>query len=179
LKRMPELEYGVSATTRRPRPGEEDGRNYFFLTDEEFDDWVREGRFVEWSDVYGARYGTPREPMESLLRSGVDVVVEKDVRGASILMERYADASFVFVVPPSMAELRRRIASRAAEPPEAARRRLERTRPELEQADRYDYVVVNDDLSRTVDRLEAIITAERCRAFRQEHIIELLCAEEE
>lgn len=165
---VPDLEYGVSATTRPPRPGERDGVDYHFLTREEFLRRVDAGDFVEWADVYGHLYGTPRQPMESLVAAGRVVIVEKDVQGARTLMERYPDAVFVFVLPPSLDELERRIVRRGTEPPEVRARRLESAREELAYVDRYDYCIVNEDGNprSAAERLRCIITAERCRVRR-------------
>lgn len=165
---LPDVVYGVSATTRPPRPGERDGVDYHFLSREEFLRRVEAGEFVEWADVYGHLYGTPREPMESLVAAGRVVVVEKDVQGARTLMERYPDAVFVFVLPPSLEALQQRIDRRGTESPESRARRLESARAELTFVERYDYCIVNEDGNprSAAERLRCIITAERCRVRR-------------
>lgn len=165
---MPDVVYGVSATTRPPRPGERDGVDYYFLTRDEFLRRVERGEFVEWAEVYGHLYGTPREPMESLVAAGRTVIVEKDVQGARTLMETYRDAVFVFVLPPSLEELARRIQRRGTEPPEAREQRLRSAREELAHVERYDYCVVNEDGDprSAAERLRCIILAERCRVRR-------------
>jgi len=165
-RRLPGLRYGVSVTTRQPRPGEQDGVHYEFVDQETFERRVRAGEFLEWADVYGNRYGTPRQPMEDWLRQGIDVIVEKDVQGARTLMELLPDAVFVFILPPSLAELRRRITRRGTESPEARQQRLRSAREELHAVDRYDYCIINDDVERAADLLCAVICAEKQRVER-------------
>src|SRR5690606_38848509 len=123
-KLEPDLIYGVSVTTRPPRPGERDGQHYFFTDEEDFRARAARGELVEWSEVYGHLYGTPREPMETYIREGRDVIVEKDVQGARKIMALYPKAVTIFILPPSLEELRRRIESRGTESPEAQRQRL-------------------------------------------------------
>jgi len=166
LRRRPDLVYCVSATTRPPRPGEVDGVHYFFLDPAEFRAGLEAGRFVEWAEVYGHLYGTPGEPMNSLLGAGKDVIVEKDVQGAAVLMGRYPEAVFVFTAPPTLAELRRRVTDRGTDFPEAVARRMALAAKEMQQARRYDYTIVNDSLSDAKNELEAIIVAEKCRTWR-------------
>ncbi len=165
------LVYAVSCTTRSPRPGEQEGKHYHFLSEEEFDRLVRGGELVEWAEVYGNYYGTPREPMESLLAAGTDVIVEKDPQGAMTLQERYPDAVYVFILPPSLEELRNRIQQRGTESSTARAQRLASANNEMGFAQQYDYLVVNDDVDEAAHRLRAIITAEKCRVCRSEHIL--------
>ncbi|HEX6989642.1 MAG TPA: guanylate kinase [Bacillota bacterium] len=165
-RRMPDLRYGVSVTTRRARPGEEHGVHYEFVDEATFERKVQQGEFLEWADVYGNRYGTPRQPMEDWLRQGIDVIVEKDVQGARALMDLLPDAVYVFILPPSLEELRRRMIQRGTESPEARRQRLRSAREELLAVDRYDYCIVNDDVERAADRLCAVIQAEKLRVRR-------------
>ncbi len=167
LERRPDIRYGVSATTRPRRPGEVDGVSYLFLSREEFRSRVERGEFAEWAEVYGNFYGTPRQPMESWLAEGHDVIVEKDIQGALALKKVYPGAVYVFILPPSFEVLRQRLGQRGTETPEAQARRLACASEELSYVDRYDYAVVNDDLDAAVDRLAAILVAERCRVGRQ------------
>jgi len=171
-ERLPHLRYAVSVTTRPMRPGEIDGINYHFVTPEEFHARVEAGYFVEWAKVYGNYYGTPREPMETWLREGHDVICEKDVQGALKLMDIYPEAVYIFTMPPSLEELRRRIERRGTESPEARAQRLASADCEMACVDRYDYVVVNDDLERAVDDIIAIIRAEKLRSCRQRHLVD-------
>jgi guanylate kinase len=165
------LVYGVSCTTREPRPGEQPGEHYFFLSEEEFHRRIEEGELVEWAEVYGNYYGTPREPMESLLAEGTDVIVEKDTQGATTLMEEYPDAVYVFILPPSLDELQNRIEKRGTECEAVQETRLASAQEELAYLKCYDYVVVNDDIERAASCLGAIITAEKCRVSRCQHDI--------
>lgn len=165
-RRLPELRYGVSVTTRKPRPGERHGIDYEFIDEETFRRRVEEGHFIEWAKVYDNLYGTPREPMETWLAQGHDVIVEKDIQGAQVLMEAYPDATFVFILPPSLEELRRRITNRGTESPEARQQRLRSAREELAVVDLYDYCVINDDVEEAAERLWAIIIAEKSRVQR-------------
>ncbi|HEY8448929.1 MAG TPA: guanylate kinase [Bacillota bacterium] len=165
-KRMPELRYGVSVTTRPPRPGERDGTDYRFVDEASFHQLVAAGALVEWACVYDHYYGTPREPMESWLEQGIDVIVEKDIQGAKTLMERYPDAVFIFILPPSLEELRRRMLRRGTESPAARNQRLRSAREELTAVDDYDYCVVNENVDEAARCVQAIITAEKCRVER-------------
>ncbi|MCL6449826.1 MAG: guanylate kinase [Acetobacteraceae bacterium] len=166
LSRCPGLQYAVSATTRPPRPGEKEGEHYFFLSPAEFQRWLEARRFVEWARVYGHLYGSPRQPMESLLERGVDVVVEKDVQGAATLMRFYPEAAFVFVAPPSLAVQEDRIRSRGTDSPASTACRLDAASREWGQAWRFDYLVVNDDLDRAVGEVLAVLRAEKRRVWR-------------
>lgn len=163
----PEIRYGVSVTTRPKRAGELDGVNYHFVAREDFERLVANGEFIEWAEVYGHLYGTPRQPMEGWLDAGHDTIVEKDIQGALALKERYPDAVYVFILPPSLEELRNRIVLRGTESSEARQQRLASASDELGYVDRYDYAIVNDDLAEAARRLEAIIVAEKCRVRRQ------------
>lgn len=165
-RRRPDLLYGVSVTSRAPRPGEKEGRHYYFTDRENFQEMIASGQLVEWAEVYGNLYGTPREPMETWLRQGRDVIIEKDVQGARTLMERYPDAIYVFILPPSLQELRHRIEGRGTEAPEVVQQRLRSATDELSRVDNYDYVIVNDDVAAATDKLWAILTAERARVKR-------------
>lgn len=166
LDEFKDMTYCVSATTRPKRPGEREGIDYIFLTPEEFQRKIGDGEFVEWANVYGNYYGTPREPMISLLRSGIDVIVEKDVQGANALMKLFPEGVYVFVAPPNLEELRSRITGRGTDQPGDIETRLDTARHELRQMARYDYLVVNDDLDEAARKLEAIIVAERCKPDR-------------
>ncbi|EKP93743.1 MULTISPECIES: guanylate kinase [Thermaerobacter] len=171
-KRLPGLVYAVSVTTRPRRPHEVDGVDYHFVSPEEFQRRVEAGELVEWARVYGNYYGTPREPMETWLREGRDVICEKDVQGALKLMDIYPDAVYIFAMPPSLEELERRLERRGTESEEARRQRLASADFEMACVDRYDYVVVNDDPDRAADDIVAIIRAEKLRARRRRHLVE-------
>jgi guanylate kinase len=154
----PEVWVSVSATTRAPRPGEVDGVHYRFVSDDEFDDMIAAGKFLEWAVVHGThRYGTLRAPVEEHLAARVPSILEIDLQGARQVKETMPDALFVFVAPPSWEELERRLVGRGTEGPEERARRLETARDELAAASEFDLIVVNDELERAVDELEGIV----------------------
>ncbi|MDE2039234.1 MAG: guanylate kinase [Elusimicrobia bacterium] len=166
LARRAELRCSVSATTRRPRPGEREGKHYFFLDAAEFKRRIARGEFLEWALVHDHYYGTPRRFIESAVGGGADVLLAIDVQGAAAIRRKRGDSVLIFVVPPSLRTLRRRIAARRA-PDDDVAKRLADSRQELEAAKSYDYLVVNDDLDRAVREIDCIITAERLRVERQ------------
>jgi guanylate kinase len=161
LEREPTLTWSVSATTRDPRPGEVDGVDYHFLDRAEFERLRDEGGFLEWFEVYGQLKGTPRAPVEATLAAGGDVLMEIDVQGAMAVRARVPDALLVFVRAPSREVQRARIAARGADDPEQIARRVAEADAEEQLADRFDAVVVNDDLDRAVGEVAAILDARR------------------
>lgn len=167
LDRSPGVRFSVSMTTRPPRPGERDGVEYFFVSREEFERRVKAGELLEWAQVYGNFYGTPRAPVEAALASGQDVILDIDIVGANTVRRHYPDALSVFVIPPSMKELEVRMRRRASETEEAVRRRLAEAPRWIAHGLEYDYVLVNDRLDKVVSQLAAIITAEKCRVSRR------------
>lgn len=162
----PDLIYGVSVTTRRPRPGEVDGQHYYFRSQQQFQALIDAGELVEWSEVYGNFYGTPRQPMENLIADGQDVIVEKDVQGARKLLARYPAAVSIFILPPSLRELRRRIEGRGTESTAARRQRLRSANEELAWVKNYQYCIVNERVEQAARQVAAIIEAERRRVQR-------------
>ncbi|HYU93272.1 MAG TPA: guanylate kinase [Actinomycetota bacterium] len=161
LERHPELHLSVSVTTRPPRPGERDGIDYRFVSDEEFDRMVAGGELLEWAHVVGHRSGTPAGPVEEALATGRDVVLEIDVQGARQVRERAPDAVLIFLAPPSLEELERRLRSRGTEDEARLALRLATARAEMAQQPRFDHVVVNDRLDQATAQVEAIIQASR------------------
>jgi guanylate kinase len=162
VSRDPEgLSLSVSVTTRAPRPGEVDGVDYFFVDDDAFDRMIRAGELLEWAEIVGHRSGTPRGFVEDRLAAGRDVVLEIDVVGASQVRERVPGSVLIFVDPPSMEELERRLRGRGTETEERIRLRLETADWELEQRGWFDHVIVNDDLERASSQVAAIIDASR------------------
>lgn len=160
LDRHPDWRFSISATTRPMRPHEEEGVDYYFLTDNEFGDCVHAGGMVEWEAIFGKRYGTLRREVERLLRdSEVNAVLfDVDVKGALSIREAFPDdAILVFVAPPSIGELERRLRGRMTESEESIRRRVERAVMELEMQDRFDIIVVNDELDRAVDAVDRLL----------------------
>lgn len=163
LKEVPSIKYSVSATTRAPREGEKDGVNYFFLSIDDFQRMIKEDAFLEYANVYGNYYGTPREFVEKELKAGNHVLLEIDIQGALQVRKKAPDAVFVFIVPPSIEELQARIMGRGSETPESLRTRLRSAVQEMEFVSQYDYVVLNDEVSQAVCKIKCIITAEECR----------------
>ncbi|WP_448585596.1 guanylate kinase [Thermaurantiacus sp.] len=163
-----DLELSVSATTRPSRPGEADGRDYHFVPEATFDAMVREGAFLEWARVFDHRYGTPRAPVDRALAEGRDMLFDIDWQGTQQLKEQARDdVVSVFILPPSLAELRRRLEARAEDRPEVIESRMARAAGEIGHWAEYDYVLVNDDFDRCLGRIRTILAAERMRRVRQ------------
>jgi len=159
----PELRESISYTTRRPRPGEVDGRDYHFVSDEEFDRMIAEGLFAEWAHVYGHRSGTGRLDLERLRADGGDVLLDVDTQGGASIKRMFPEAHLIFVLPPSLEELEKRLIGRGTESPELLERRLEEAGLEFARVEEYDFAVVNDDLDAAVEKVSAVIVAMRCR----------------
>ena len=162
----PRLRFSISYTTRPPRPGEVSGRDYFFVSPEEFRGLRDRGALAEWVEQFGYGYGTSKEWILQALDSGRDLVFDLDTRGARALKESFPQGIFVFILPPNFQELERRLKSRGDLAPAELARRLEQGRTELKEIPGYDYLVVNNDLPLALDQLRAIVTAARCRAAR-------------
>lgn len=157
------VELSVSATTRSPRPGEVHGREYYFLEEEEFLRIVGEGGFVEHVENFGRRYGTLVSDVEAKLAQGKDLILEIDVQGGYLVREKIPEAILIFLIPPTISELERRIRGRGTEDEASIRDRLRTADRELECLKDYDYLVINDDLDQAVADLKAVIRAEQCR----------------
>ena len=153
----------VSATTRAPRAGEQDGVHYYFLTRDAFEDKIAQGAFLEYAQYVGNYYGTLEGPVNDKLDAGCDVILEIEVQGAMQIHEKRPDAVMVFVAPPSIEELERRLHGRGTESEDKIRVRMETARRELTFAERFDYIIVNDSLDCAVEDMLAILRAERCR----------------
>jgi len=161
-----EMRYSVSCTTRAPRPGEVEGKDYFFVTEEKFLQMVAADGFLEYACVHGNYYGTPRQPVMEALEAGESVRLEIDPQGALQVMEKMPDCVSVFILPPSYAELRRRLEGRQTETQEVIERRLENAKGEIAQMGRYQYLIVNDDLESAKRALLAVVSAENQRTTR-------------
>ncbi len=161
-----EVMFSISATTRARRERERPGKDYYFVDDAEFDGMIESGELLEWATVHGRRYGTPSRGVRDGIAQGKVVVLDIDVQGARQIRRAFDDAVLVFILPPSAAELNRRLTGRGSEADADRLRRLRGARAELEAAVEFDYVVVNEDFERAVRELEAILTAERLRADR-------------
>ena len=161
MERRGDVCFSVSATTRAPRPGEQDGVNYFFVTRERFEEMVRTGELLEHAEYVGNCYGTPRAYVEQRLEAGYNVILDIEVQGARQVMEAAPEAVLVFLIPPTLAELERRLRARGTESDEVIRGRLERAKEEC-RSDFYRYIVINDDADTAAKELDALITAEQC-----------------
>ncbi len=163
--------FSTSVTTRKPRPGEVDGKEYFFVDLDRFKEMVENDELLEHAEYVANSYGTPRAYVEEKLNSGLDVILEIEVQGARQVNEKMPEAVKIFIIPPSMAELQRRLESRGTDTARAVEARLIRARQEYNEADFYDYIIVNDDAERAAAELSAILTAERCRAKGREQLL--------
>lgn len=172
LEEVDDLIYSISMTTRAPRPGEINGKNYFFVTHEQFEQTIQEDGFLEYAKVYGEYYGTPKARVMELLDEGMDVVLEIDIQGAMNIRKSYPKGVLIFILPPSMAELRKRITGRGSETKGDIELRMGEALKEIAYIDKYDYCVVNGDLDEAVNRVKAIIIAEHSRV--EEDIYELI-----
>jgi len=168
LPHLGNIRRSVSATTRPRRPNERDGEDYFFVTTDAFVHMMETGALLEHAGVVGNLYGTPRAPVLEHLQAGTDVLLEIDVQGAIQVKTNFPEAILIFLAPPSWDELSRRLRARNTEDEAAVAHRLETARQELARADQYEYLVVNDRVEYASARLQAIVTAERCRPFRQD-----------
>jgi guanylate kinase len=163
---VPGLWHSISYTTRQPRPGEEHGREYFFIGESEFQQMIDRNEFVEWARVYGNLYGTPRKTLTDQIEQGIDVLLEIDVQGAIQVKKKFEDAVSIFILPPSMQVLRSRLQNRASDTPEEIRRRLQKVKEEVWSYREYAYVVRNEDLSQSLRELESVFLAERLKTKR-------------
>jgi len=163
---VPGLWHSVSVTTRRPRPGEESGREYFFVEEKRFQDMVARHEFLEYAQVYGHWYGTPRKALMDKMEQGIDVLLEIDVQGALQIKKKFEDAVYIFLLPPSMEALRTRLQSRASDSPEEILRRLQKVKEEVWSFREYYYIVRNDDLVQSLHELQCIFLAERLKTKR-------------
>lgn len=160
------LELSVSATTRKPRIGEVDGINYFFKQKDEFIQMIEKDEFIEYAQVYDNYYGTPKQIVLDKMKEGKDIILEIDVQGAMQVKKNYPEAVFIFIMPPSFDELKKRIVYRGTETPQDIAKRMHNAYKEICNASQYDYVVINDDIKSACGKIASIITAERCRLKR-------------
>jgi guanylate kinase len=163
---VPGLWHSVSFTTRKPRPGEEHGREYFFVEEKTFQDMVARNEFLEYAQVYGNWYGTPRKALMDKMEQGIDVLLEIDVQGALQIKKKFDDAVYIFILPPSMDALRLRLQSRASDSPEEILRRLQKVKEEVWSFREYYYIVRNDNLAQSFRELQCIFFAERLKTKR-------------
>lgn len=166
--------FSLSATTRLPRPGERDGVDYRFVDDAGFDSLQSKGELLEWAQVHERRYGTLKSGVEAALATGSTVVLDIDVQGAQRVRRALSDAVLLFVLPPSVSEMKRRLAERGSEDAAQLATRMRTARAELDAVKNFDYVVVNDVFEQALQTIEAIVSAERERVSRQPHLDEML-----
>ena len=163
MSQIEDVKLSVSATTRNPRPGEIDGVNYYFVEMDEFQKMIDNGEFLEYARVYENFYGTPKEKVLNQLDAGYDVILEIDIQGAMNVKKAFPKAVFIFILPPSMTELRRRITGRGSETKEVIDLRMSKALGELSYMDQYDYCVVNGEVQEAVNRVKSIIVAEHSK----------------
>ncbi|NDI33474.1 guanylate kinase [Chengkuizengella sediminis] len=165
-RQKPELIYSISATTRQPRKGEVDGVNYFFKSKEEFQKMIQNNELLEWAEYVDNYYGTPIDFVKKTIDSGEDIILEIDVQGALKVKEKFPEAVYIFLVPPSIDELKNRIEGRGTESADIIKHRLTMAQEEIELLKHYDYAVVNDKIKNACAKVESIIVAEHCKRFR-------------
>jgi len=175
---IPALTLSVSYTTRPPRPGEQEGIDYFFISEEVFQEKIRKGELAEWAVVHGYYYGTPMEWLKSNIRLGNDILLDIDVQGAKNLKERFPQAVTIFILPPSWEVLERRLRDRMTDTPEEMQQRLNDAREEISHCREYDYIIINERLEEAIEQIRAIIIAERSRSAKVYPIIQRLFKDE-
>lgn len=171
LKRNNNVNISISTTTRKPRVGEIDGQSYFFVSEEKFKEMIENDEFIEYAHVHSNFYGTPKKFVLDKLGKGEDVLLEIDVQGALQIKKIYPKGVYIFILPPSMDELKDRITKRGTETESDILKRLKTAYEEMNYAKEYDYLVVNDELLDAVGKIESIITAEKCKTERKINII--------
>ncbi|MEK7798154.1 MAG: guanylate kinase, partial [Nitrospirota bacterium] len=163
VARLPDVRYSVSCTTRKPRPGEVESRHYHFVDEAMFRGMIKEGAFLEWAEVYGNLYGTPRAPIREWIAQGIDVLLDIDTQGALQIRRHEPEAVSIYILPPSLEVLRRRLEDRKGDSPDEIARRLKKAKDEVKHYHDYMYVIINDDFKFSARQLEAIVLAERTR----------------
>ena len=171
LNKNDEIKLSVSATTRKPRNGEVHGVNYFFLEKEEFTTMIENGEFLEYAQIYDNFYGTPKSAIIECLEKGQDVILEIEMQGAKQIKEVYPEGVFIFVLPPSLEELKSRIVGRGTETQEEIEKRFSCAFEEINQIVNYDYFIVNEDIEKSVNDVEAIIASEKNKVIRYKNNI--------
>lgn len=167
LKRNKTVSRVITATTRAPRKGEKDGKDYHFWTIKQFEQAIKKGQMLEWAQVHTHYYGIPKKSVDTLLKKGVCPILVIDVQGARTVKNEYPQAAMVFIVPPSLKELKKRILGRNDDTQDIEIR-LETAKKEMQELDRYDYALLNDDLEKAVNDMAGIVAAEQCRVTRQD-----------
>lgn len=171
LRRRPDLYFSVSFTTRKPREGEVNGVNYYFVDVPEFERMIRDNELLEYANYSGNYYGTSAKLIDEKLSAGIDVLLDIEVVGSKIVHAKRPDTPLIFVIPPSFEVLSQRLHGRHTDPEEVIQRRLERAKEELKEISRYDYLVVNDEVSQAANEVLSILCAERCRTSKRIDLI--------
>ncbi len=157
------LTHSISYATRKPRPGETDGRDYYFVSQERFQEMIKAGDFAEWAEVHSHLYGTSRRVLDDMIAKGIDVILDIDTQGAKQIKSKYDAAVFIFIMPPSLDILEERLRNRKSDHEDEIKKRMRRAREEIRDYALYDYIVVNRDFDRALAELRSIVMAERCR----------------
>jgi guanylate kinase len=163
---VPGLLHSISYTTRKPRPGESHGREYFYVDEQQFQDMITRNEFAEWAPVYGHLYGTPRAALTAMMDKGIDVLLEIDTQGAMQIKKKFVDAVYIYIMPPSIEALRTRLQQRGGDSPDEIQRRLQKAREELWSYREYYYIVKNDEMGQAIKELQAVVLAERIKTKR-------------
>lgn len=171
LKLMPDMVYSISATTRPKREGEVDGEDYYFYDEQDFIEKDKAGEFLESANVYGNWYGTPKSRVEESLNKGKDLLLEVDVQGAASIKEKGLEAVYIFLIPPSLKELKERLQNRKTEDERTLQKRLDKAKDEMEHYSLYNYVVINDQLEDALQRIKSIVIAEKSRLKFSETVL--------
>ncbi len=166
MQRLPGLRFSVSYTTRLPRPNEKDGEDYVFVSHSTFQKMIEKNEFLEWAEVLGNRYGTPRPDLKKLESEGTDLILDIDTQGAKKVMEEMDQPVLIYLLPPTLKVLRERLINRRVDSLESIKFRLSNARKDMEEACRYHYVIINDRIEDTVEKLRCVIIAERCRRLK-------------
>ncbi len=171
FRNKPDLKFSISSIKRNMRPGEREGEKYHFISREEFEEMIENDRLLEHNEFVGNYYGTPREPVESAIADGFDIIIEVDVNGAAQIRKKLPEAVSIFIMPPSFCELKRRLVGRGTDSAEAIKKRLDSALGEIKRATEYDYIVVNDNITAAADDIMSVIASSRLKTDRQTKII--------
>lgn len=172
MERNEKMRFSISATTRSPRPGEEDGREYYFVTEQRFSEMVENKELLEHASYAGKHYGTPRKPIEDMLSQGCDIVLDIEVQGAAQVKSSMPEAVTIFLTPPSFTELEKRLTGRGTDTKEQIDLRISRAREELKLVHNYDYIIINSSPDEAAEELRSIIMAEKCKTAKRIDILE-------
>jgi len=160
---LEQLTHSISYATRKPRPGEIDGRDYYFVSPERFQAMIKAGDFAEWAEVHSNLYGTSRRVLDDMIAKGIDVILDIDTQGAKQIKQKYGNAVYIFIMPPSLEILEERLRNRKSDHEDEIKKRMRRSREEIKDYAMYDYIIVNRDFDRALTEIRSVVIAERCR----------------